>query len=127
MAKKKKDKKETPKKEEMESAHAEKVEEKPSEKAETTAQEESVLSEPIEIKDYLYLMILTLEGKAWAYMDLVPHPETKKHKKDLGQAQRAIDSIDSLYKIIEADMTPEQKKDIQTRLTNLRLNFVKKE
>ena len=71
------------------------------------------------------MYILSLEGKAWAYLDLVVHPETQKHKKDLSEAKLAIDTIDALYKIIENQLSPEEKKDIQVRLTNLRLNFVK--
>lgn len=84
-----------------------------------------LLDEPIRVKDYIYLNMLTLEGKAWAYMDLIAHPETQKHQKDMVQAKLAIDTIDALYKIIEEHLTSDQRKDLQTRLTNLRLNFVK--
>jgi hypothetical protein len=87
--------------------------------------EPPLLDEPIQVKDYIYLNILTLEGKAWAYMDLIAHPETQKHQKDMVQAKLAIDTIDALFKIVEEHLTSDQKKDLQTRLTNLRLNFVK--
>jgi len=88
-------------------------------------EEPQLLDEPVRVNDYVYLMILSLEGKAWAYMDLVVHPETQKHKKDPEQAKLAIDAIEVLYKTVEGQLSPEQKKDIQTRLTNLRLNFAK--
>ena len=106
-----------------------------SEKEKNTEKEENkvenqkkaeLLDEPIQVKDYLYLTLLSLESKAWAYMDLIAHPETQKHKKDMGEAKLAIDAMDALFKTIEQGLTPDQKKDIQTRLTNLRLNFVKK-
>ncbi len=84
-----------------------------------------LLEEPITVSDYLYLSVLSLEGKAWAYMDLVVHPETQKHKKDLIEAKLAIDAMDALFRIAEAHLSSEQKKDIQYRLTNLRLNFSK--
>ncbi|UCC11105.1 MAG: DUF1844 domain-containing protein [candidate division WOR-3 bacterium] len=84
-----------------------------------------LLDEPIPVTDYLYMMIASLDAKAWAYMDFIAHPETQKHTKDLAQAKNAIDAIDALYKIVQDQLTPEQKKDIETRLTNLRLNFVK--
>jgi outer membrane biosynthesis protein TonB len=105
------------------------------EKQEQPAQEEKskpeksgppLLDEPIKVIDYIYLNILTLENKAWAYMDLITHLETQKHLKDMEQAKLAIDTIDILYKTIEGHLTMEQKKDLQTRLTNLRLNFVKR-
>jgi len=88
-------------------------------------QEQRPLDEPIKVKDYIYLNILTLEGKAWAYMDLIAHPETQKHLKDTEQAKLAIDTINTLYTILEPHLTDDQKKDLQTRLTNLRLNYAK--
>ena len=84
-----------------------------------------LLDEPIKIRDYVYLTLLSLEGKAWAYLDLVVHPETQKHKKDVNEAKLAIDAMDVLFKTVEDQLTAEQKKDLQTRLTNLRLNFAK--
>ena len=102
-------------------------------KKEDTQEEEKVqeekprlLEEPIKVKDLILMTIYSLEGKAWAYLDLVVHPETQKHKKDVGEARLAIDTIDALYKLIEEQLSPEEKKDVQVRLTNLRLNFAKK-
>jgi hypothetical protein len=85
-----------------------------------------LLDEPFKVQDLIYMSILSFEGKAWAYLDLVPHPETEKHHKDTEQAKLAIDAIDNLFKIVENKLSPEQKKDLQVRLTNLRLNFAKK-
>ncbi len=88
--------------------------------------EQHLLEEPVPIKDILLMTILSLEGKAWAYLGLIAHPETQKPKEDLNEAKIAIDSIDSLFKIVEPLLNNDERKDIQTRLTNLRLNFVKK-
>ena len=85
-----------------------------------------LLDEPIKVRDYVYLTLLSLEGKAWAYLDFVVHPETQKHKKDIDEAKLAIDTMDVLYKTVEPQLSEAQKKDLQTRLTNLRLNFAKK-
>jgi hypothetical protein len=94
--------------------------------AEETKEEEiRLLAEPIAIKDIIQMTILSLESKAWAYLDLVVHPETQKHKKDLNEAKVAIDAIDALYKTLEPHLDPAEKKEIQMRLTNLRLNFAK--
>ncbi len=87
--------------------------------------EPKLLDEPIRVKEIVYMMILSLEGKAWAYLDKVAHPETQKHLKDTGEAKAAIDAIDALYKIIEPMLEQADKKDIQVRLANLRLNFAK--
>ena len=100
-----------------------KDQEKPdNQEAEETAQ---LLNEPIKVRDYVYFTILSLEGKAWAFMDFIAHPETQKHEKDLTQAKLAIDAMDALFKLSENELTSEQKKDIQNRMTNLRLNFAK--
>jgi hypothetical protein len=96
------------------------------EKEEIKKEGPKLLDEPIKIKEIIYMTILSLESKAWAYLDLVAHPETQKHKKDPSEAKAAIDAIDALYKTIEGNLDPPEKKDIQVRLTNLRLNFVKK-
>ncbi|MEO0216415.1 MAG: DUF1844 domain-containing protein [candidate division WOR-3 bacterium] len=88
-------------------------------------QEQIILEEPIPVKELLLMTILSLEGKAWAYLGLTAHPETQKPKKDLKEAKLAIDSIETLFKLIEPLLENEEKKDIQVRLTNLRLNFVK--
>lgn len=87
--------------------------------------EAQLLEEPVPVKDILFMTILSLEAKAWAYLGLIGHPETKKLKKDLNEARLAIDAIDTLFKLLEPLLNDEEKKDIQTRLTNLRLNFVK--
>jgi len=121
--KKKKADKEKLKEESVSQGTAE--EEKPEEPQRTEQESLPLLKEPIPVTDYLYMMIASLDAKAWAYMDYIVHPETQKHQKDLTQAKYAIDSIDAMYKIIQDQLTPEQKKDIETRITNLRLNFVK--
>ncbi len=96
------------------------------EEKKTEVEKRPLLSEPIKVQEYIYMSILSLDAKAWAYMDLVVHPETQKHHKDMEQAKLAIDTIDTIFKTAQAHFSPEQKKDIQARLTNLRLNFVKK-
>ncbi len=99
---------------------------KEKQKAENKKEKPLLLDEPIKVRDYIYLSILSLENKAWAYLDLIAHPETQKHKKDLSEAKLAIDAMDTLFKTMEEHFNPEQKKDIQIRLTNLKLNFAKK-
>lgn len=107
---------------------------KDAEKEESTAgkdqekqhkEQPKLLEKPIKVKEIVYMTILSLESKAWAYLDLVAHPETQKHHKDPAESKAAIDAIEALYKIIEPTLGPEEKKDIQVRLTNLRLNFAK--
>lgn len=99
--------------------------EKKDDEKEPAREAPKLLDKPIKIKEIVYMTILSLESKAWAYLDLVAHPETQKHQKDTQEARAAIDAIDALYKVIEADLSTDEKKDIQVRLTNLKLNFAK--
>ena len=99
--------------------------EKKESKKDTTQEAPRLLDEPIKVKDIIYMTILSLESKAWAYLDLVAHPDTQKHQKDTQEAKAAIDAIDALYKVIESGLSADEKKDIQVRLTNLKLNFAK--
>lgn len=92
---------------------------------ETEQEAPKLLDKPIKVKEIVYMTILSLESKAWAYLDLVVHPETQKHQKDAQEARAAIDAIDALYKVVEAELSKDEKKDIQVRLTNLKLNFAK--
>lgn len=66
-----------------------------------------------------------LNERAWAGMGLVPDPLTGKIEKDLPEARRAIDILADLVKHLEQDATAEERREIQTMLTNLRLNYVR--
>jgi len=96
------------------------------EQMEKPKKERELLEEPVAVKEIILMYLYTLEGKAWAYLGLTSHPETGKPKKDLNEAKTAIDAIASLFKIIEDKLSPDEKKEIQVQLTNLRLNFAGK-
>jgi len=102
------------------------MDEEKKEKTEEPKKEKEFLDKPVPVKDIILMYIYTLEGKAWAYLGLTSHPETGKPEKDLNEARAAIDAVESLFKIVEAKLTPQEKKELQIRLTNLRLNFAGK-
>ena len=66
-----------------------------------------------------------LNDKAWINLGLYPDPITSQVEKNLPEARRAIDAIADLIKHVEADAPPEEKRELQVMLSNLRLNFVK--
>lgn len=94
-------------------------------KEEQKPQEPPLLESPIPVKDLVFVTLTTLESKAWAYLGLTAHPETGKPQKDLKQARLAIDAIERLYQVLEPELTGDEKRELQVRLTNLRLNFAK--
>ncbi len=65
-----------------------------------------------------------LNDKAWISLGLYPDPITNKVEKNLPEARRAIDAIADLVKHVELDAAPEEKRELQVLLSNLRLNYV---
>jgi len=79
---------------------------------------------PISVYDVLRFSIRMLYEQAWASLGLVPDPGTGQIKKDLTQARVAVDCVDFLVKQLEPYASPEEKRDLRSLLTTLRLNYV---
>jgi hypothetical protein len=67
-----------------------------------------------------------LNGKAWEYLGLMMNPETKEVNQDLKKAKISIDSIEFLFKQIEDELEVEDKKQLDSILANLKMNYVEK-
>jgi len=76
--------------------------------------------------DLLVWLLNLLAAKAWEGMGLVPNPLTKKVKKDLGEARLAIDAYSALLETVRGGIEDAARRDLETLLTTLRLNFVEK-
>ena len=76
--------------------------------------------------DGILMMALNfLSQHAWASLGLVPNPMTGKIEQNLPEARRAIDAIADVTKHLEATASPEEKRELQTMVSNLRLNYVR--
>lgn len=60
---------------------------------------------------------------AWQRMGLVVNPQTQEIEKDMEQARAAIDCYEVLLKHLADKVKPEVKQHLETRLTDLKLNF----
>ncbi|MFX1562845.1 MAG: DUF1844 domain-containing protein [Promethearchaeota archaeon] len=60
---------------------------------------------------------------AWQRMGLVVNPQTQEIEKDMEQARIAIDCYEVLLKHLADKVKPEAKQYLETRLTDLKLNF----
>lgn len=69
------------------------------------------------------VFINVFDRVAWQKMGLVVNPQSQKIEKDMNQAQAAIDCYDALLTHLGDNIDPETKKLLQTRLTDLKLNF----
>jgi hypothetical protein len=68
--------------------------------------------------------ISLLASKAWEAMGLVPDPATKRIERHLEEAQAAIDAAAALAELIRGKLDDAERRDVDTLLMNLRLNFV---
>lgn len=66
-----------------------------------------------------------LAERAWIDMGMVADPGTGKVEKRLEESRRAIDALADISRHLQANATPDEKRELETTLTNLRLNFVR--
>lgn len=68
--------------------------------------------------------ISLLAARAWEAMGLLPNPETKQIERMLDDAQLAIDAVAALTGVIRDRIPDAERREIDTLLANLRINFV---
>jgi len=90
----------------------------------TEAAEPSPPAERIDATALVLTCVSLLAAKAWEAMGLVPDPVTKKIERHLEDAQVAIDAAAALVEIVRGRVSDAERRDLETLLTNLRLNFV---
>lgn len=76
--------------------------------------------------DLLVWFLGLLAAKAWEGMGLVPNPATNKVQKNLLDARMAIDAYAALFEAVRAHIEDQPRREMETVLTTLRLNFVEK-
>lgn len=65
-----------------------------------------------------------MAARAWQAMGLVPDPSTKQVERKLDDAQLAIDAAAALAEVIRPRVAERERREIESLITNLRLNFV---
>lgn len=86
--------------------------------AEDTAQER------VDTAALVVMCVGLLASKAWEAMGLVADPVTKKVERRLEEAQLAIDAAGALVDLIKDRLPDAERRDLETLLANLRLNYV---
>ncbi len=76
--------------------------------------------------DLLAWFLGLLAAKAWEGMGLVPNPATGKIQKNLEEARTAIDAYAAILDVTRARLESGPRREIETLLMTLRLNFVEK-
>ncbi len=80
--------------------------------------------ERIEAQSVILTCIGLLASKAWEAMGLVPDPVTQRIERHLDEAQLAIDAAAALIDLVRNRLPDTERREVETLLANLRLNFV---
>jgi len=81
-------------------------------------------TERLDANAVLLTCVSLLASKAWEAMGLVPDPVTKRIERRLEDAQVAIDAAAALVDLVRGRVADAERRELDTLLTNLRLNFV---
>jgi hypothetical protein len=81
-------------------------------------------SERIDAPAVVLTCITLLASKAWEAMGLTSDPVTKQIERHLDEAQLAIDAAAALVDLIRSKLQDAERRELETLLTNLRLNYV---
>jgi len=94
------------------------------ETAEPTPAAQPSAAERVDVRAVVLTCISLLASKAWEAMGLVPDPATKKIERHLDEARMAIDAAAALVDLIKEQLQDRERRELETMLTNLRLNYV---
>lgn len=83
---------------------------------------------PKSVSVHELIMVATdqIASVAWSKLGLHPDPISGQISTDLEEAKVAIDVVAYLASVLEPKLSPEDKREMQNLVSNLRLNFVEK-
>ncbi len=87
---------------------------------------EAVPLQALRTHDLLVWMLSILAAKAWQGMGLVANPMTNKVEKNMEEARLAIDAYAATFEVVRVRVEEGPRREMETLLTTLRLNFVEK-
>jgi len=94
---------------------------------ETTQQPQDMPTEPINVYDFLTVIVDQMAAIAWSKLGLQPDPICGKVAKDIDQAKVAIDVTTHLSTFILPRLEDENdKRRLHNLIRDLRLNYVEK-
>jgi hypothetical protein len=78
-----------------------------------------------EKKQMLFIqLVMTFQAAAWQHMGKIKNPLTDKIERSLIQARFDIDMLDMLRSRTQGNLTAEEKKMIDSTISELQLNYV---
>ncbi len=93
----------------------------------TGSMSDSPQAEPVNIYEFLSMMLESTTQIAWSKLGLQHDLATGQIQPlDLEQAKAAIDAADALAKIVEPKLDDEDRRTIQNLIRDLRVNYVQR-
>lgn len=99
--------------------------EKKEKKSEETGETTFVDLRALPVWQIMQFSMSLFESLAWQKMGLIVNPQTQEIDKDLDQARAAIDSFESLLTHLGENISLDDKKTLEARLADLKLNYSK--
>ncbi len=82
--------------------------------------------ESVNVVSVLVYMLTLLANSAWQWMGLMINPSSGKVEQDLEQTKLAIDTFEFVAGKVTPYIDPRLQKEIQSTLSDLRVNYVEK-
>ena len=86
----------------------------------------SLAAMQLDARAFAQSLLGVFDAYAWQAMGFVANPTTGETQKDLPAAQLAIDCLQFLLGKVEADLSEQERREVQRRLNDLRMNYVAK-
>ena len=86
----------------------------------------SLAAMQLDARAFAQSLLGVFDAYAWQAMGFVANPATGETQKDLPSAQLAIDCLQFLLGKVEADLSEMERREVQRRLNDLRMNYVAK-
>jgi len=80
----------------------------------------------MDVRSLASALLSVFDGQAWRAMGLVADPMTGQTKKNMPDAQIAIDCVQFLLGKVENELPEPERREMQRRLNDLRMNYVMK-
>lgn len=79
---------------------------------------------PVNVYEFLAVMVDQVAAIAWQKMGLQPDFVTGKIEKDMTQCKAAVDAVAALAQIVDPQLDDNDKRQMQNLVRDLRMNFV---
>ncbi|MGI8922833.1 MAG: DUF1844 domain-containing protein [Fimbriimonadales bacterium] len=88
--------------------------------------EEESAAKPLSVYDLIAFSIDQFAEVAWQKMGLRPDPMTGQEDVNLEEAKVAIDTASRMAETLDPHLDDDDRRRVQSRLSDLRINFVRK-